>query len=115
MANQVHKLKVSTKSDYQDAMITEREKEIAAIRKDMQDVNQLFKDTAELIDLQGEQIDNIHNNITDAKESIKHGNKEIKQAEIAQDNANTLTYWIAGGITTTVTVVAGIAAAVFLL
>ena len=112
---QIQKPQIASDMDFQDAMIEERNREIVQIRKDMQDVNKLFQDTAELINQQGEQIDDIKNNITKAKDDVEYGYEEIKEAEKQQDKSNSLTLWIAGGITTIVTISAGIAGAIFLL
>lgn len=101
--------------DFQDMLIKERNKEIRQINQEMREVNELFVTVSDLVNQQGEIVDNIEKNITKAKIHVKESIKEIEYAKESQKRSNSLTLWIAGGITGTVAVVSAIVGAAFLL
>lgn len=102
-------------SDFQAAMVKERDEEIGKLKDEMQGLNKLFGDVANLINIQGEQLDGIVTNVIEAGDNIKEGNKELKEAEKSQESSNTLIAWIAGGITVGVGIISGAVAAFVLL
>jgi len=99
----------------QDAIIEERNRELAALKSDYVEVNKLFKIVGEEIAKQGEQVDNIENNISRAQDNVKAAGKEIVLAEKELDSTNKLYLWIAGGVGTAGVVAGAVVASLLLL
>lgn len=77
-------------NDFDLAYVQERDEEIKKIHKDMIEVNQIYKNIAELVDSQTPLIDSIESNITSTKDNVEEANKELKEAEQTQSNNNGL-------------------------
>lgn len=61
-------------------MLNEREQEITHIVKSIQDLNDLFKDLAVMIEDQGTVVDRIDYNIERVSHSVQHGLTELEKA-----------------------------------
>lgn len=61
-------------------MISERETEITHVVKSIQDLNELFKDLAVMIEDQGTVVDRIDYNIEKVSYSVQHGLTELEKA-----------------------------------
>lgn len=100
---------------FQDAIFFERNAEIQEIQKEMQEVNLLFKDMANLINQQGDLVDSIQDHIQHSSQNVRDGNDSLIKAENEADKSNTLTCWIAGIVASTVGVGTAITTALILL
>ena len=78
----------------QDAFITERDVEIHEIKKEMVQVNLLFKEMATLINSQGEVVDSIANNISYASQNVNDAKNSLIEAEKTESNKSLC--WVAG-------------------
>lgn len=67
-----------TRANHQ--MLTERESEINHVVKSIQDLNELFKDLAVMIEDQGTIVDRIDYNIEKVSHSVQHGLTELEKA-----------------------------------
>lgn len=101
--------------DHIDSIIDERDRECREIKRDMNEVNQLFKDIADLINNQGDAVDSIRNNIQNANENVKCGTDKLIKAEKEQEKTETFYGYIAAGVTGVVTIGGMIVGAVILL
>lgn len=62
---------------YNDLLIRERHEDILALSTEMNQVQTVFKDLAEMIADQGEMIEDIESNVTSAAEQSKQGVRQI--------------------------------------
>ena len=62
---------------YNDLIIRERHEDILALSTEMNQVQTVFKDLAEMIADQGEMIEDIESNVTSAAEQSKQGVRQI--------------------------------------
>jgi syntaxin 1B/2/3 len=69
--------------------IEKRHIEILKIETNVQELYELFKDLSVLVDLQGESLNNIENNINKATDYVNEGEDELKTAEKYQKKAIT--------------------------
>jgi len=74
-------------TDFQDAIIYEREKEIKEIQVQMIQVNDIFKDLAKLVEDQGEMVDNIQTNISNVAAHVGTAVDEVKDAHTMQQSS----------------------------
>jgi len=101
--------------DLQEDLIEERDKELQRIKGDFVAVNQLMKELASHINVQGEMVDNIATNITHAKNDCKKAVVDLQKAD-AEDSSSVKLYAIIGaGIGTAATIGGAALAAIILL
>jgi syntaxin 16 len=81
-----------TRANHQ--MLTERESEINHVVKSIQDLNELFKDLAVMIEDQGTIVDRIDYNIEKVSHSVQHGLTELEKASKYQKTSRKM-YFIA--------------------
>lgn len=62
---------------YNDLLIRERHEDILALSTEMNQVQTVFRDLAEMIADQGEMIEDIESNVTSAAEQSKQGVRQI--------------------------------------
>jgi len=74
--------------EYQDKLIQERDKEIRIIQTQMIELNDIFKSLAQLVEEQGEMVDNIQSNISSANINVQIGTLELKEADKIQEGTN---------------------------
>ncbi|PNH04356.1 Syntaxin-22 [Tetrabaena socialis] len=65
---------------YHEALIEERDAGIAAIQRQIGEVNEMFQDLAVLIADQGEQLQTVDTHITAVAERVKEGRRELVTA-----------------------------------
>ena len=90
------------KYDYQNVLIYEREQEIRELLKQQQEINQIFKDIAILVEEQGEMVDNIRSNITSSNKEIKEADKHLEEAEKEQKHGIKLALGVLAAVVTTI-------------
>lgn len=66
--------------DFQEALIIEREEEIRNIEQGVGDLNVLFRQVAQIVDEQGEQLDDIANNVENVHTDTRQADVENRQA-----------------------------------
>lgn len=66
--------------DFQEALIIEREEEIRNIEQGVGDLNVLFKQVAQIVDEQGEQLGSIAENVENVREDTRQAHVENQQA-----------------------------------
>ena len=99
--------------ELQNTIIEERNLALEQIKDDMREVNNFMKEAAILINDQSSSTDTIQEHISSSYDSVNNAIKDIKQAEVSQEQSNTYTLWIA--ISTVVIFGTAITTAVFLL
>ncbi len=104
---QLVKLKVISENDlyFQNNIIEERDREIRVISKQMQEVNNIMKSVAQLVDEQGDVVDTIRNNIKNSDVDVAKGKKSLEEAEESQKTGNKIALGVL--IATTITVLTG--------
>jgi len=73
--------------EYNENIIAEREEGIREIESTINEVNTIFRDLAELVNEQGEMIDNIENNISQTVVRTDQANQELTKASKYQKSA----------------------------
>lgn len=73
--------------DFQEALIIEREEEIRNIEQGVGDLNVLFTQVATMVHEQGEQIDNIADNVENVRVDTRGADHELRAAARYQRNA----------------------------
>ncbi|KAG9257586.1 t-SNARE [Emericellopsis atlantica] len=73
-------LAVQDEVDFQEALIIEREEEIRNIEQGVGDLNVLFRQVAQIVDEQGEQLTSIADNIENVHDDTRHADVETRQA-----------------------------------
>lgn len=71
--------------DYENALLMERERRIREIESDMLDCNEVFKDLAMLVHVQGETIDSIEGNIERAQTNTSEAVNQLRSAANLQN------------------------------
>lgn len=66
--------------DFQEALIIEREEEIRNIEQGVGDLNVLFRQVAQIVDEQGEQLTSIADNIENVRDDTRNADVETRQA-----------------------------------
>lgn len=72
----------------QEEIMRERENEIRTINKGMHTVNEIYKDLAMIVGGQQEQIDQIENQMEDARDNAESGLEQVQKANDHYNNAN---------------------------
>jgi t-SNARE complex subunit (syntaxin) len=80
---------IEEESVFQNAIIAEREEGIKQIEKTVLEVNEIFRDVANLVQEQGQMIDNIESNIEVSVSDVSQGVEEIKKASDYQKRSRT--------------------------
>ena len=70
-------LLASAEIDYQEDLIRQREEGINTIQRDVNTINRLFQDVAVHVTNQGEMLDNIEANVTNARDQTSLANREL--------------------------------------
>lgn len=73
--------------DFQEALIIEREDEIRNIEQGVGDLNVLFTQVATMVHEQGEQLDNITDNVENVRADTRGADYELRSAARYQRNA----------------------------
>ncbi|KAK8130744.1 SNAP receptor-like protein [Apiospora kogelbergensis] len=73
--------------DFQDALIQEREDEIRQIEEGVSDLNTLFKQVAQIVGEQGEQLETIEANAINVRDDTRGADVELRSAARYQKNA----------------------------
>ncbi|KAI0025065.1 t-SNARE [Xylariomycetidae sp. FL0641] len=73
--------------DFQEALILEREEEIRQIEEGVGDLNVLFKQVAQIVGEQGEQLQTIENNAINVRDDTRGADFELRSAARYQKNA----------------------------
>ncbi|KIH89221.1 syntaxin 7 [Sporothrix brasiliensis 5110] len=73
--------------DFQEALIIEREDEIRNIEQGVGDLNVLFTQVATMVHEQGEQLDNIADNVENVRSDTRGADYELRSAARYQRNA----------------------------
>jgi Syntaxin-like protein/SNARE domain len=94
-ARDAERIQVQQQSDFNSAIIEEREAGIRQIERTVQDVNDIFMDLGKLVDEQGTMIDNIESNIDETVQHVDSGVGEIRQASNYQKKARSKACWLA--------------------
>lgn len=66
--------------DFQEALIVEREEEIRNIEQGVGDLNVLFRQVAQIVTEQGEQLTSIADNVEDVRDDTRGAQVELRQA-----------------------------------
>ncbi|KAH6896940.1 t-SNARE [Thelonectria olida] len=66
--------------DFQEALIIEREEEIRSIEQGVGDLNVLFRQVAQIVGEQGEQLNSIADNVQNVRDDTRQGEVETRQA-----------------------------------
>ncbi|KAJ0342470.1 hypothetical protein COL922a_001161 [Colletotrichum nupharicola] len=66
--------------DFQEALIIEREEEIRNIEQGVGDLNVLFRQVAQIVSEQGEQLTSIADNVEDVRDDTRGAQVELRQA-----------------------------------
>lgn len=66
--------------DYQEDIIRQREEGINHIRRDVNQIHDLFQDMAMHVSTQGEMLDNIEVNVTNARDQTGDANEQLRAA-----------------------------------
>jgi len=74
--------------DNQDALIQDRDREMKHIQGQMRDVNDIFKSLAQLVEEQGEIVDHIQVNISNANSNVSAAVLDITAADKLQTGSN---------------------------
>lgn len=73
--------------DFQDALIVEREEEIRNIEQGVGDLNVLFRQVAQIVSEQGEQLNTIADNVEVTRDDTRGAMVELSQASRYQKSA----------------------------
>ncbi|KAI0130322.1 t-SNARE [Xylariales sp. AK1849] len=73
--------------DFQDALIAEREEEIRQIEEGVGDLNVLFRQVAQIVSEQGEQLETIEDNAINVRDDTRGADYELRSAARYQRNA----------------------------
>jgi t-SNARE complex subunit (syntaxin) len=73
--------------DFQDSLIVEREAEIRNIEQGVTELNELFRDVAHIVGVQGEQLDRIDQNVDTTRTQVQGADTELRSAARYQKNA----------------------------
>jgi t-SNARE complex subunit (syntaxin) len=73
--------------DFQDALIAEREEEIRQIEEGVGDLNVLFRQVAQIVSEQGEQLETIESNAINVRDDTRGADYELRSAARYQKNA----------------------------
>lgn len=73
--------------DFQDALIAEREEEIRQIEEGVGDLNVLFRQVAQIVSEQGEQLETIESNAVNIRDDTRGADYELRSAARYQKNA----------------------------
>ncbi|KAI9801401.1 MAG: hypothetical protein M1825_003380 [Sarcosagium campestre] len=73
--------------DFQDSLIVERESEIRNIEQSVGELNELFRDVAHIVGVQGEQLDIISDNVQGVHTDTQGADRELRSASRHQRNA----------------------------
>ncbi|KAH8678353.1 t-SNARE [Xylariales sp. PMI_506] len=84
--DQVH-LAAQDEVDFQDALISEREEEIRQIEEGVGDLNVLFRQVAQIVTEQGEQLETIEGNAISVRDDTRGADYELRAAARYQRNA----------------------------
>lgn len=71
-------------NDFQNMVIEERNQEIRQLLIQQQEINEIFKNIATLVDDQAELVDDIRSNITSSVKNVDKGTKYLEEAEESQ-------------------------------
>lgn len=66
--------------DFQEALIVEREEEIRNIEQGVGDLNVLFRQVAQIVSEQGEQLGTIQDNVENVRDDTRQADVETRQA-----------------------------------
>eukprot|EP00038_Savillea_parva_P007581 m.171126 g.171126 ORF g.171126 m.171126 type:complete len:243 (+) comp13336_c0_seq1:118-846(+) len=77
-------------------IIRQRDEEVAKIESTMIEVNDIYRDLAQLVDEQGEALDNIENNMSLTDERVEKGAGQLVKASKYQKQARTKSIWCLG-------------------
>jgi len=75
--------------DFNDNIIAEREEGIREIESTINEVNIIFRDLAELVNDQGQMMDNVENNVSQTVVRTDQANQELNKASGYQKSART--------------------------
>ncbi|KAK6215887.1 hypothetical protein LQW54_004067 [Pestalotiopsis sp. IQ-011] len=73
--------------EFQDALIAEREEEIRQIEEGVGDLNVLFRQVAQIVSEQGEQLETIESNAVNIRDDTRGADYELRSAARYQKNA----------------------------
>jgi hypothetical protein len=73
-------LLASAEIDYQEEMIRQRQEGINTIQRDVTTINRLFQDVAVHVSAQGEMLDHIEANVTNARDETERATQELSSA-----------------------------------
>ncbi|KAM5378842.1 hypothetical protein ACJZ2D_004144 [Fusarium nematophilum] len=77
---QVSQLAAQDEVDFQEALIIEREEEIRNIEQGVGDLNVLFRQVAQIVNEQGEQLGSIADNVENIRDDTRQADVENRQA-----------------------------------
>ncbi|TQN70519.1 Syntaxin pep12 [Colletotrichum shisoi] len=77
---EVSRLASQDEVDFQEALIVEREEEIRNIEQGVGDLNVLFRQVAQIVTEQGEQLTSIADNVEDVRDDTRGAQVELRQA-----------------------------------
>ncbi|KAJ4269573.1 SNAP receptor [Fusarium torreyae] len=77
---QLSQLAPQDEVDFQEALIIEREEEIRNIEQGVGDLNVLFRQVAQIVNEQGEQLDTIETNVENVRDDTRQADVENRQA-----------------------------------
>ncbi|KAI8668814.1 T-SNARE coiled-coil-like proteiny domain-containing protein [Fusarium keratoplasticum] len=77
---QISQLAQQDEVDFQEALIIEREEEIRNIEQGVGDLNVLFRQVAQIVDEQGEQLGSIADNVENIRDDTRQADVENRQA-----------------------------------
>lgn len=77
---QVSQLAPQDEVDFQEALIIEREEEIRNIEQGVGDLNVLFRQVAQIVNEQGEQLGTIADNVENVRDDTRQADVENRQA-----------------------------------
>ena len=83
---QLQELKTISEDDilFQNVIIEERDKEIHEISQQFYEINEIMQTMAQLVDQQGDIVDDIRSNIQKTDENVCDAKADIKEAEESQ-------------------------------
>lgn len=81
-------------SELKEGKYTQKKKMLEELNKDMQSLNEMFKDTSKLINQDGEDLKRIENKITQAEDNTQKGAEELLKASKYQNSARKKVCWI---------------------
>jgi len=97
--------KIADDTAFQDALIHEREREIAGIQRQVVEVNEIFRDLGRMIAEQSPQIERIEGHISDVVGNVKIADSEVTEAnELHKKSRNKLCF-IALGLVVVVVII----------